>query len=295
MRFEYLEPESIEETLTMLGKYKGKAKIIAGGTDLMVQMRYMQIRPEYVIDITRIPGMDYITFDNRQGLRLGALTTIRALETSLEIQDQYPIIAQAASQLGSVAIRNIATLGGNLCNALPSAETSQVLVALSARVRILGPSGERTLPLEDFFVGVGQTILQPDELLLEILVSRSAPYTSGVYIKHSPRGPIDLAIVNIAVLSTMDPAKDVCTDARIVLGAVAPTPLKAVKAENVLKGQKIDEALIDLAAQVASDEARPRKGSIRGSFEYKKEMVRVLTARAIRKLQTEGWSNGTVE
>ncbi len=288
MRFEYLEPESIEEALAMLAKYEGKAKIIAGGTDLMVQMRYKQIRPEYVVDITRISGLDYIRFDDQKGLRLGALTTIRALETSVELKNRYPIISQAASQLGSVAIRNIATLGGNLCNALPSAETSQVLVALSAHVRTLGPSGERTLPLENFFVGVGQTVLQPDELLLEILVPRSAPYTSGVYIKHSPRGPIDLAIVNIAVLSTMDPAKDVCQDARIVLGAVAPTPLRAVRAENVLKGQKINEALIDLAAQVASDEARPRRGSIRGSFEYKKEMVRVLTARAIREITTRG-------
>ncbi len=284
MRFEYLEPESIEEALAMLCKYEGKAKIIAGGTDLMVQMRYKQIKPEYVIDITRIPGLDYITFGDQQGLRLGALTTIRALEASPEIQNRYPIIAQAAGQLGSVAIRNVATLGGNLCNALPSAETSQVLVALSARVRTLGPSGERTLPLEDFFVGVGQTILQPNELLLEILVPRTEPCTSGIYIKHSPRGPIDLASVNVAVLSTTDPDRNICKDARIVLGAVAPTPLRAVRAENVLKGQKIDEALIDRAAQEASDEARPRKGSIRGSFEYKKEMVRVLTARAIREI-----------
>jgi aerobic carbon-monoxide dehydrogenase medium subunit len=284
MRFDYLEPENIEEALAMLSKYGGISKIIAGGTDLMLQMRYKQIRPEYVVDITRIPGLDYIAFDDQQGLRIGALTTIRALETSGGIQQKYPIVSQAASQLGSVAIRNVATLGGNLCNALPSAETSQVLVALSAQVRTIGPSGERTSPLEDFFIGVGQTVLQPDELLLEILVPGLAPHTSGIYIKHSPRGPIDLAIVNIAVLLTMEPDQKVCKDARIVLGAVAPTPLRAVKAENVLKGQEIHKALIDRAAQVASDEAHPRKGSIRGSFQYKKEMVRVLTARAIREV-----------
>jgi carbon-monoxide dehydrogenase medium subunit len=284
MRFEYLEPESIEEALAILSRYQGKSKIIAGGTDLMLQMRNKAIRPEYVVDISRIPGLDYITFDDQQGLRLGALTTIRGLETSVELQRKYPVISQAASQLGSVAIRNVATVGGNLCNALPSAETSQALLALSAQVRVIGPRGERTLPLEGFFTGVGKTLLQPDELLLEILVPESPPHTSGIYIKHSPRGPIDLAIVNITVLMTMEQDHKVCRDAKIVLGAVSPTPFRAKKAENVLKGKRVDGALIDRAAQVASDEANPRRGSIRGSFEYKKEMVKVLTGRAIREV-----------
>lgn len=284
MRFEYLEPETIEEALTMLTRYRGKAKIIAGGTDLMVQMRNKATAPEYVVDITRIPGLDCITFDDHQGLRLGALTTIRALETSTELQRKFSVISQAASQLGSVAIRNVATVGGNLCNALPSAEMSQALVALSAQVRIIGPEGERTVPLDGFFTGVGQTLLKPDELLLEILVPESPPHTSGIYIKHSPRGPIDLATVNVTVLMTMEPDHNVCRDAKIVLGTVSPIPLRARKAENELKGKRINGALMDRAAQAASDEAHPRRGSIRGSFEYKKEMVRVLTGRAIREL-----------
>jgi aerobic carbon-monoxide dehydrogenase medium subunit len=284
MRFDYLEPESIKEALALLSQYRGKSKIMAGGTDLMLQVRNRAIKPEYVVDITRIPGLDYITFDNQQGLRLGALTTIRALETSVELQRKYPILSQAASQLGSVAIRNVATVGGNLCNALPSAETSQALVALSAQARIISPGGERTIPLEEFFTGVGKTLLQPDEILLEILVPEPAPHTGGIYIKHSPRGPIDLAIVNITVLMTMEPDHKFCRDAKIVLGAVSPIPLRARKAENVLKGKRVDGALIDRAAQVASDEARPRHGSIRGSFEYKKEMVKVLTGRAIKEV-----------
>jgi carbon-monoxide dehydrogenase medium subunit len=155
---------------------------------------------------------------------------------------------------------------------------------LSAQVRIIGPGGERTAPLEGFFTGVGKTLLRPDELLLEILVPESPPHTSGIYIKHSPRGPIDLAIVNITVLMTMEQDHRVCRDAKIVLGAVSPTPLRAKKAENVLKGKRVDGALIDRAAQVASDEANPRRGSIRGSFEYKKEMVKVLTGRAIKEV-----------
>ena len=284
MRFEYLEPESIKEALVLLSRYQGRSKIIAGGTDLMLQMRNRFIRPEVVVDITRIPGLDSIAFDDPQGLRLGALTTIRVLETSVELQEKYSILSQAARQLGSVAIRNVATVGGNLCNALPSAETSQALLALSAQVRVVGPGGERTIPLEGFFTGVGKTLLQPDEILLEILVPESLPHTSGIYIKHSPRGPIDLAIVNITVLMTMEQDHRVCRDAKIVLGAVSPTPLRAKKAENVLKGKRVDGALIDRAAQVASDEANPRRGSIRGSFEYKKEMVKVLTGRAIKEV-----------
>ncbi len=284
MKFDYLEPETIEETLAMLARYHGASKIIAGGTDLILQIRNKAIHPEYVIDITRIPGLAGMTFDDQQGLRLGALTTIRALERSFEIQKKYPIISQAAGQLGSVAIRNVATLGGNLCNALPSAETAQVLVALSAQAKTIGPGGERILPLEDFFIGVGKTLLNPDELLLEISVPRMEPHTAGTYIKHSARGAIDLAIVNITVVMTMDQDEKICRDAKIVLGAVAPTPLRARKAETVLKGQKIDGALIERAAQVASEEARPRNASIRGSSEYKKEMVKVLTGRAIKKI-----------
>jgi carbon-monoxide dehydrogenase medium subunit len=163
---------------------------------------------------------------------------------------------------------------------------SQVLVALLARVRTVGPAGERTLLLEDFFTGVGETLLRQEELLVEILVPVLAPHTGCTYIKHSSRGAIDLAIVNIAVLVTMEPGNKVCRDSRIVLGAVAPTPLRVRKAEDMLKGEKIDGALIDRVAQMASDEARPREGSIRGSFEYKKEMVRVLTGRAIREATT---------
>jgi carbon-monoxide dehydrogenase medium subunit len=284
MRFEYLEPESMDEALGMLGRYREKAKIIAGGTDLMLQMRLGAKKPQYVIDITRIPALDAIAFDEGRGLRLGALTTIRALETSAELRERFPILVQAAGQLGSAPIRNVATVGGNLCNALPSAETSQALVALCANVRIIGPEGERTLPIESFFTGVGKTAIRPDELLAEILVPRMAPGTSGVYIKHAPRGPIDLAIVNITVLMTMEPGQSICRDARIVLGAVAPTPLRARKAEDLLKGHRIDSALIRQAAQTASDEAHPRRGSIRGSLEYKKEMVRVLTARAIGQI-----------
>jgi len=275
MQFQYLESTSIEEAISILSRYDGKAKIIAGGTDLLVQMRNKAIRPEYLVDIGRIPELDYIKEGNN-GLRIGALTTIRALEKSDELHQVYPVISQAAGQLGSVAIRNMGTLGGNLCNAAPSAETAPALIGLSARAKIVGPDGERVVPLEDFFAGPGETGLKKGELLVEIQVPPMPPDTKAVYLKHAIRGSIDLAIVGVAAIVTLEPDSGICKDIKIVLGAVAPTPMRARQAEEIIKGKKIDDALIDKCAQVASDESRPIT-DVRASAEYRKEMVRVFT------------------
>ena len=233
MGFDYIPPKSIEETVSMLSKYYGKAKVIAGGTDLLIQIRTKVTNPEYVLDITGIPELENIRYDENEGLRIGPLTTIRTLETSTEIHQRYPVISQAASQLGSVAIRNVATVGGNLCNALPSAEMAQALLALSAKAKITGPSGERVVPLEDFFTGVGTTVLKPEELLVEIQVPPPSTNTRARYHKHSTRGTIDLAIVNVAVVVTLEPGGKVCKDIRIVLGAVAPTPMRHAKLKRL--------------------------------------------------------------
>lgn len=282
MRFEYLEPESVEKVVSLLSKYGSEAKIIAGGTDLVVQMRDKTITPEYVIDIGCIPGLDYIDYDKKRGLRIGALTSIRALEMSAELRQRYPVISQAASQLGSVAIRNIGTIGGNLCNAAPSAETAPALIGLSATAKIVGPGGERVVALEDFFTGPGSTVLQNGELLVEIQVPLVPPNTKGVYLKHSIRSTIDLAIVNVAVVLTLESEYEVCKDIKLVLGAVAPTPMRTRKAEEILRGKKVDETLINETARVASDEVRPIS-DVRASAEYRKQMVEVLTRRAIRE------------
>ena len=284
MRFDYLEAKNVHEAAGLLSKYNGRAKVIAGGTDLLLQIRNKTITPEYVLDITGIPGLDYIRYDEKQGLSMGPLTTIRSLEGSPLLQQEYPIISQAAGQLGSVAIRNVATVGGNLCNAMPSAEIAQALTALSARVRIVGPDKERAVALEDFFTGVGTTVLKTGELMSEIQVPVLPPNTRGLYVKHSMRGTTDLAIVNVAVVVTLEPERrPVCKDIRIVLGAVASTPMRPREAEEVMRGKHMDDDLINRTAQVASEEAHPRPGSIRGSVEYKKEMVKVLTAKLIRE------------
>ena len=284
MRFDYLEPTTLEEAVSLLGKYNGKAKLIAGGTDLLVQIRAKSIAPEFVIDIGYIPGLDYIKYDAARGLSIGALTTIRAIELSDEIRQRYPILSDAAATLGSAAIRNVATIGGNLCNAAPSADNAPPLIGLSAKARIIGPGGERTVPLEDFFVGPGSTALKTGELLVEIQVPVPPPGTKGAYLKHS-RSPVDLAIIGVAVIMTLG-SGEICQEVKIVLGAVAPTPMRAKKAEEILIGKKVEPTLIEKAAGVAAEEARPIT-DVRASAGYRREMVKVLTGRAIRQLMTK--------
>jgi len=253
----------------------------SGGTDLLVQIRGKAIKPEYVVDIGYIPKLDYINYDEKQGLKIGALTTIRAIEKSEKLRQLYPVISQAAGLLGSVAIRNVATIGGNLCNAAPSADTAPPLIGLSAKARITGSGGERLVSFEDFFTGPGETVLKAGELLLEIQVPVPPPGTKGVYLKHS-RSAVDLATVGVAVIMALE-SGGTCRDVKIVLGAVAPTPMRAKKAEEMLRGKKIEPALIEEAAQVASGEAQPIT-DVRASAEYRKEMVKVFTRRAIEQI-----------
>ena len=282
MRFEYLEPANIPEAIALLERYDGKAKIIAGGTDLLVQMRRGTIKPEYVINIGNIQGLDYIRYDENEELKIGALTTIRTLERSAEVQQGYPVIPQAASRMASVGVRNLATLGGNLCNAAPSADTAPALIALSARARIVGPKGERVVLLEDFFTGPGSTILGKGEILTEIQVPVLQPRTGTTYLKHDIRGTLDLAIVGVAAAITLEPRGELCQEAKVVLGAVAPTPMRARQAEEILKGKEIDDTLIEKSAQVASDESQPIT-DVRAPADYRSEMVKVFTRRAIKE------------
>jgi aerobic carbon-monoxide dehydrogenase medium subunit len=283
MRFEYLEPKTIEEAVSFLAGYDGKARVIAGGTDLMVQMREGRVSPEFVVDIGGIEGLDYIHYDEKQGLTIGALTPIRSLEVSPVLRQRLPILSQAAGQLGSVAIRNVGTIGGNLCNAAPSAETAPSLIALRAIARIVGPGGERKVPLEGFFTGPGTTTLGTGEMLVEIQVPLQPPHTRGIYLKHGTRGTIDLAMVGVAAVIPFEADGLTCGDVRIALGAVAPTPIRARSAEAILKGKKLDEGLIDRSAKAAVGESRCIS-DVRASAEYRREMVEVFTRRALKGL-----------
>lgn len=284
MQFEYLEPATIEEAVLLLSRHNGRAKIIAGGTDLLILIRRRVTNPEYLIDISSIAELNFIEHDE-SGLRIGAMTPISSLLKSSNVQREFPVICKAANQFGSVAIRNVATVGGNLCNAAPSAEVAPALIGLSAKARIVGPDGERVVLLEDFFTGPGCTVLAEGELLVAIEVPRPEPNTRGTYLKHALRGTIDPATVSVAVVATLDSGAT-CKDIKLVLGAVFPTPLRSRKVEAILKGKNVDEALIMQSAEAAADESRPIS-DIRGSAEYRRDMVKVFTARAIREVLTK--------
>ena len=277
---EYFAPRTIEEACHLLSKYKEEARVIAGGTDLLVQMKHGDSLPKYIINITGIPGQDYIDYNDKAGLSIGALATIHSIEVSSLIQEKFNTLAQAARQLGTAQIRNRATIAGNLCNAAPSAELAPALIVLGARARIVGTAGERTALIEDFFAGPGQTVLKPDEILTEIQVPNLLPGSGGVYIKHTIRRAMDLAIVGVGVMLTVD--RSVLNNVRIALGAVAPIPIRARNAEGILAGEKLDDDLLQKAGLIASEESSPIN-DVRSSADYRRKMVKVLVARAIKQ------------
>ncbi len=280
--FEYFEPETVEITLSLLRKYSDTAKVCAGGTDLVVRMRKRALNPQFLICIAGIRELDYLGFEDERGLRIGCLTTIRTIERSPELKERYPMLSEVATRFGSIAIRNVATIGGNLCNALPSADMAPMLIALSAKAKLVSIDGERIVPLQDFFTGPGKTVLRADELLVEVQVPTPPPHTSGVYQKYTTRGGEELAVVGVAAVVTRGSRNESCTDVRIVLGTVVPAPMRAEKAEAILKGKIVDDEIVEKASDIAADESRPRD-SIRGSADYRREMVRVLTRDALRQ------------
>jgi carbon-monoxide dehydrogenase medium subunit len=280
-RFEYLAPKTIDEALLLLSQYKGETKVIAGGTDVLPKLKRREIKaPEYIIDLKGIPDLNYIEYDEASGLTLGALVTIHDVETSSIIRERFNVLFQAAQSMASPQVRNRGTVAGNICNAVPSADTAPALLTLEAKLKLISRKSERIVNIEDFFTGPSETVLADAEILQEIQVPNLRPYSKGVYLKLTPRSAMDLAIVGVAVL--VIPDDGVCKDIRIALGAVAPTPFRAKRAESILRGQKFNDKVIERAAEVAASESRPIDDH-RASAEYRREMVKVLTKRAINQ------------
>ena len=277
--FEYFEPTNIEETVLLLNKHGDKAKIIAGGTDLIPQMQERKIRPEYVINIGHIPSLGYIKNDAGT-VKIGTLTTLRDIEKSAELASTHPILPKVASLMASAPVRNTATIGGNLCNASPAADMAPPLIGLSASARVVGPGGEKTIQLNDLFTGPGTTIINPNELLIEIQIPPVAPRTGVIYMRQGRRGASEVAIVGVAAVITLEASDGICQDAKIVLGSVAPTPISTPDAEAVLKGHKIDDQAIEKAAQSAAAVSQPIS-DIYAPAEYRKKMVVVFTRKAL--------------
>ena len=303
-KFDYLKPKTFEEALSLLAKYGEKAKLIAGGTDVIVMIKQKAIAPDVLISLQGIPGLDQMIYNG--SLSIGPMVTHRAIEKSEVIKNNFSALADAVDDLGSVQIRNVATIGGNICTAAPSADTATPLLVLGTQVKIKSIKEERTVPIEEFFKGPGESVLKTGEMVKELSIPKPLPNTGSAYYKLQRRLALDLPILGVSVLLSLDKNKVtcsdllctaspistilhkmeddeiVCKDVRIALGVAAPTPMRALKAEALLRGKKLSDELLEETANIASQEAQPRD-SLRGEAWYRKDMVRVLVKRMAMK------------
>lgn len=278
--FEYIKPKSLDDAIEALNKYEN-AFLLAGGTDLLVGMKYDSIKPECIIDIKEIPRMN--TFEFSDGWRFGALTTVRDIEVSDRLRQTMPFLGQAATALGSIQIRNRATIGGNLCNASPCSNFGAMFLAMDAMLRIITKDGERQVALQDFFTGPNQTVLKKGEVLTEIMVPEHADRTEGIFLKHSAGKSNDLGLVNIAITLRREPGTNLCKKIAIAMGAVAPTPMRAKQAEAILTNNRLTPDLIARAAKKASNESAPIS-DFRASADYRRSLVRTMVSKGINTL-----------
>ena len=277
--FEYMRPSSLEEACAMLASPDGLVKALAGGTDLIVQMKQAGLRPHALVSLRDVPGLDFVRLGEDGGLEIGAATPLAALESSAEVKEAFPAIAEAASFVGSMQVRSRATVGGNLCNAAPSADMAPILIVYGTAAVISNGREDRRVPLEEFFRGPGETVLERGELLKALVVPPPPGASFAKYFK-SFRSAMDCCTVGVAAFAAFAPGTREVRDARVALGAVAPTPIRARAAERLLLGQKLDGDLIERASAEAVAAAQPID-DLRASAEYRKVLVEVLSRRAL--------------
>ncbi len=272
--FNYHAPLSIDETISLLEKYGRNATVMAGGTDVIPKMKGGVLKPEQLISLTNVKELEYINYDEENGLQFGASVTLAQLERNKIIRDLYPALYDGCHNIASTQIRNAGTLVGNICNAVPSADTAPALLVLGAKIKVVSKKGARLIPIEDFFKGVCKTVLEPEELVTEVQIPPKKSGESSIYYGFTLRKALDLAIVGVAVnLRVKD---GICEDAKIALGAVAITPKRVKTAEALLIGQKITEELARKAGDAAADSECCPISDMRASKEYRRELVRVL-------------------
>ncbi|MDA1096562.1 MAG: xanthine dehydrogenase family protein subunit M [Chloroflexi bacterium] len=277
--FEYVAPTSIDEAIKAFAGADGQARALVGGTDLIDQIRVGRRTPQLVIDMKRIPELNILEYNPSDGLRIGTAVSCTRVYTNRDVLANYPGVASSAGLVGSVQIQNRASIGGNIGNGAPSGDTIPTLISLDATVTIVGPRGRREEPLEHIFASPGRLTLQPDEFLLEVHVPPPVARSSTHYLRFIPRAEMDIAVVGVGVALTLG------DDARIekvgiTLASVAPTPIRAAGAEDVLRGQALTASLIREAGERAVASASPIS-DVRGSAEYRRELVKVLTRRAV--------------
>jgi aerobic carbon-monoxide dehydrogenase medium subunit len=281
--FDYHEPASVREAIDLAARFGAEGRFLAGGTDLLVQMRRGQLSPRHVVSLHRVPGLDTLEVDG--AVSVGALVTHRRLERALELRGPLQALIEGAEVVGGHQIRNVATVGGNIANASPAADVVPVLLALDAEVTCVGPGGERSLPLESFASAPGVTARRPDELLTGVRFPRPAPHTATAFLKAGRRRAMEIALVCVAVRLTLDADRERCLDARIALGAVGPTTLRGHAAERRLQGGPITDEALRSAGREAAGECRPIT-DVRASARYRALLVATLVERALSRCVT---------
>ncbi len=274
-RFDYFRPGTVAETVSLLQDYKEKASLLAGGTDLLVFMKLGGKTPKYVIDIKGIAALDYISWEPASGLKISTLATLRAIICNPIIREHLPILEQAAKAVGHPQIRNRATVAGNICTASPSGDMAPSLLALGVQVKVASPAGERTIPIQDIFAGPFQTVLSPTDMVTEIIVPPLPFRSAGVYLWQPKITAVDETLVGAAAVVTLADG-NALKDVRIGLGSVAPTPMRALKAEDFLRGKERGKGLFAEAANIAAGEARPRTRA-----NYRRDIVKALVERSL--------------
>lgn len=290
-RFDYLAPGSLVEALEMMALYP-EASPLAGGTNILVQIKEGHRSETTLLSLKRVADLNHISRRGEplRALVIGAGVTMKRIAADPLIQRDFPALATAAGLVGSVQTRNMATVGGNLCNASPSADTAQPLLAFNAVAVLASAHGERAVPLEDFFTGPGTTVLQPGELLKELVIPAPAARTGSAYVRHIPRAAMDISVAGVAAVVALG-ADMTIWEARLALGAVAPTPIRAHKAERLLIGHPPEGDLFAEAGAAAAEEARP-VDDVRASVAYRRHLVNILTqdalSQALANIEQEG-------
>jgi carbon-monoxide dehydrogenase medium subunit len=278
-KFNYLVPKTLDEAVSLHVSYGDRAKYVAGGTDVLVKIKEGKLLPDYLISLKHIIAQDrpFLNYETGE-LYIGAFLTHRSIELSAIVREHYPVLHDAVSNIGSVQIRNVATIGGNLVNAVPSADGAIPLITLDAKAHIYGTKGKRKAELRRFFLGPGQCDLDGGEILTELVIPPLPPRTGSAYVKHGRRSAMELPMLGAGVLISLEEDMATCARARICLGVAAPTPLRCLQAEEFLVGKFVDQNTLDEAGKIAAGESKVRD-SIRGVAWYRREMVGVLVKR----------------
>jgi carbon-monoxide dehydrogenase medium subunit len=281
-KFDYHEPTTLQEALNLLAELGGNAKVLAGGTDLLARMKQNVDRPKHVISIAKTPGLDAITPRNGHGVTVGAAATASALSRNELLNERFAPLAMAAGRLGAPMIRNRATIGGNLVNARPAADLPPACMVMDAKFKLKSAVKERDVPAVDFFRGPGETVMEPDELMVSVFMETPAPWSGGSYIKLGARKTLEISLVNAAVMLTLQSPDGPIANCRIALGAVAPTPVRAYAAEEFLIGATPSPELFQRAGQAGVGTCSPITDH-RGTMEYRCMMIEVLINRCLQQ------------